>query len=148
MDLDLVECILARFTQRGTKMKKTVFIAISIIALLLVSTLSGYAWGPYYGGGGWRGHGWWGGPRVGVWVGPGWGPWWGAPGYWGVPYPYYATPPVAVEQSPPVYVQQDPQSEQQYYWYYCQRSRAYYPYVKECPDGWQRVAPSPVPSNP
>jgi len=27
------------------------------------------------------------------------------------------------------------------YWYYCADSQAYYPYVKECPGGWQQVAP-------
>ena len=29
------------------------------------------------------------------------------------------------------------------YWYYCESSDGYYPYVKECPGGWQRVAPRP-----
>jgi hypothetical protein len=30
------------------------------------------------------------------------------------------------------------------WWYYCDASRGYYPYVKECPTGWQRVAPAPA----
>jgi len=73
-------------------------------------------------------------------------------------YPYYPahyhpyTPahypaPVVVQQQPTVYIEQPaPQVRPQQpagYWYYCGDSRAYYPYVKECPAGWQRVAPSP-----
>ncbi len=30
-------------------------------------------------------------------------------------------------------------------WYYCAESKTYYPYVKECPGGWQRVTPQPAP---
>jgi hypothetical protein len=29
------------------------------------------------------------------------------------------------------------------YWYYCPYSRAYYPYVQECPGPWQPVVPHP-----
>jgi len=36
------------------------------------------------------------------------------------------------------------QSQQQtYFWYFCPGANAYYPYVRECPGGWQRVAPQP-----
>ena len=73
------------------------------------------------------------------------------------PYPYYAPPyyypayypaPVVVQQQPTVYVEQQPAPAAQAsapagYWYYCAGSHAYYPYVKECPAGWQRVAPQP-----
>ena len=31
------------------------------------------------------------------------------------------------------------QQQQSHYWYYCPASRAYYPYVRECAGGWQRV---------
>ncbi len=59
------------------------------------------------------------------------------------PYPYPAySPPVVVESSPPVYVQQGPQPQ---YWYYCESSQAYYPYVKECPGGWLQVVPQSSP---
>jgi hypothetical protein len=33
------------------------------------------------------------------------------------------------------------------YWHYCSSSQAYYPYVRECPAGWQQVPASP-PSGP
>jgi hypothetical protein len=76
---------------------------------------------------------------VGV-AAPFWYPW------YPYPYPVYA-PPVVAESSPPVYLQQDLQPQQQY-WYYCQGSQAYYPYVKECPGGWVQVAPQPSPPSP
>jgi hypothetical protein len=75
--------------------------------------------------------------RVGVWIGP--GPFWWGPSYY---YPYYY-PPVVAE---PVYVQPNPVVQvpaPPMYWYYCPQSTAYYPYVAECPGGWQQVAPQP-----
>ncbi len=70
------------------------------------------------------------------------------PGYYPGPYYYYPPAVVAVPASPPVYVEQNaPQAapEQGSYWYYCADAKSYYPYVKECPGGWQRVAPQPPP---
>lgn len=77
----------------------------------------------------------------------------GAPAIWPWYYPppyYYYPPTVVVPSSPPVYVEQGegpapaPQSS---YWYYCADAQAYYPYVKQCPGGWQRVAPEPPPNS-
>ena len=31
------------------------------------------------------------------------------------------------------------------YWYYCRAANAYYPYVQNCPGGWERYLPSPQP---
>lgn len=77
------------------------------------------------------------------------------PVYW--PPVYVAPPaPVVITQPPPVYIEQNvpPQpaapstpaaaSLETGYWYYCAQSQAYYPYVKECPHGWQKVAPAPT----
>lgn len=37
-------------------------------------------------------------------------------------------------------------SEQTPYWYYCDDTRTYYPYVRECSSGWRQVAPhTPAP---
>jgi hypothetical protein len=50
--------------------------------------------------------------------------------------------------SPPAPAQYVERSDQQLasgYWYYCDASRAYYPYVKECPSGWKAVPPTPAP---
>jgi hypothetical protein len=54
------------------------------------------------------------------------------------PYFYYP-PPVYYDPPAPVYIEQQP------YWYYCPEAAAYYPYVNECPGGWQPVVPSTPP---
>ncbi|WP_026075742.1 hypothetical protein [Noviherbaspirillum massiliense] len=71
-------------------------------------------------------------------------------GYWAYPPPaYYVYPPaVTVQSTPPVYVEQSPgpqanEPEPGNWWYYCQDAKGYYPYVKECPRGWQKVVPAP-----
>jgi len=86
-----------------------------------------------------------GGPRVAI--GFNVGPYWGPGPFWG-PYPYYypAYYPPAVVVSPPQpvqYVERNEQPLQSGYWYYCETSRGYYPYVKECASGWKAVPPSP-----
>lgn len=83
------------------------------------------------------------------------------------PAPYYYPPLVLSAPAPTVYVEQapiqpyvqpyvQPQAQPQYqpaenqqaappssWWYYCPDSQAYYPYVRSCSVGWQRVAPQP-----
>lgn len=119
-----------------------------IIALLLLGAVgAGNAWADRGHGHG-RGHG-----RVqfGVMIGP----YWGAP--WHYPPPYYSGyyPQVVVRpQAPQVYIEQEPApaaplppapaaAAPANYWYYCAAARGYYPYVKECPSGWQKVLPQP-----
>jgi hypothetical protein len=87
--------------------------------------------------------------HVSIGVGFGFGyPYWGGPwGPWGYPYPYYSAPTVVVQQ-PVTYVEQNPQATSAPaadagWWYYCDQSKGYYPYVRECPTGWQRVPPTP-----
>lgn len=76
----------------------------------------------------------------------GWG-WYGSPYY--SPYYYYPPSSVVVVPQAQTYIQQDPPpaaaapAPQTGYWYYCADAQAYYPYVKECPAGWQRVTPQP-----
>jgi hypothetical protein len=73
------------------------------------------------------------------------------PAYYPAPYYYYPPAPVyypapVVVQSPPVYTERQdvaPAAETQNYWYYCSATKGYYPYVKECPGGWQKVSPTP-----
>jgi hypothetical protein len=105
--------------------------------------------------------------RVGVYVGP--GPYWGPgyprpyyyprafyPGpYYPGPYlygdPFYSPAPVVVvpPPEPQVYIEQSTgavdqaRTPEQGYWYFCRGSNRYYPYVKECPGGWQTVLPQP-----
>lgn len=86
--------------------------------------------------------------RFGVFVG---GPVFG-PGYYYPPpyyYPPYYPPVVVAPASPPTYIEQGsaqavPAPAQNDWWYYCADAKAYYPYAKECPAGWQRVAPQPA----
>ena len=108
------------------------FVKRSVAFLLLLAAMAASAWA--------GGH-----TRVGVVIGPVWGPWYYPPPYYYPPYPPYpptviierpAPPPVYIEQSPPAPARTD-------YWYYCQSRGGYYPYVKECPDGWLKVAPQP-----
>lgn len=69
----------------------------------------------------------------------------GVPIWWGYPYyypPYYYEPrTIVVPAQPQRYIEQS--SPDSGYWYYCAESRTYYPYVKDCLGGWQRVSPTP-----
>lgn len=98
-------------------------------------------------------------PRVGIHI--------GVPLYWSWPWPhygyalpyppyppYYVYPPV-IREAPPIYIEREDgrdterdrageeRSSADGYWYYCDRPDGYYPYVRECPGGWERVAPRP-----
>lgn len=115
-------------------MKRTRLAFVSI--LLFAAATSGAAWAQYLH------HG----PRVRVYVGPAVGWSW----YYPAPYYYYppAYPPAVIAPStPPAYIEQDPPPAPapSSYWYYCSNPDGYYPYVKQCPGGWQRVAPQPPP---
>jgi len=119
--------------------------------------------GGYYRGGGYYGGYYRGG--LGVYLG---GPYWGwgsyySPYYYPYSYPYsypyynpyyypyynpYSYPPAVT--APSEYIEQptpESSSPTSDVWYYCPESRAYYPYVKKCPGGWQTV-PAQPPSEP
>jgi hypothetical protein len=118
------------------------FKLIFALLLLLASAAGQNAWAD-------RGYGHYGHARVGVSVGVplGW-PWWYEPAY-PIYYPYYSYRPIIVEPGPTEYIErgqsQGSDSPASNYWYYCHRPDGYYPYVKECPGGWERVTPQPVP---
>jgi hypothetical protein len=86
--------------------------------------------------------------EFGVFIG---GPWIYPPYYPYSPYwPRVYMPPVApivvTPPPPPVYIEQQSPAVpllEPGYWYYCEEAKAYYPYVKECPGSWQKVAPRP-----
>lgn len=112
-----------------------------IIALLLLGAFgAGNAWADH------RGH-----VHLGVVIGPYWGPL-----YYPQPYyypPYYYPPMVMERPAPQVYIEQQPDpaapaaapdsAAPANYWHYCPEAKGYYPYVKECPNGWQKVSPQP-----
>ena len=116
-------------------MRRSAWLSILAVALLLVATAPNHAWA-------WRGHP---GVRARVFVGV--GPiWWGPPyPYWYYPPPpYYAYPPSPViVQEPPVYVRPEPApaAPPQSYWYYCPGAKAYYPSVQTCAEAWIPVPP-------
>lgn len=110
-----------------------------LVALLLLGAGGiGNAWAGH------RSHG-----HFSIMIGPHWGPHY-------YPYPYYYQPyypPVVIERAAPqVYIEQ-PQAPAAppapaavapaNYWYYCAAAKAYYPYVNDCPGGWQQVLPRP-----
>lgn len=131
---------------------KKLLLTSLLASLALVSQVS-HAHPP--GHGGWRGN-------VGVYFGSPY-PFYPYP-YAAYPYPYvYSPPPVIITQPPPpqVYIEQGSGSTApaqttppasassgngQGYWYYCEQSDGYYPYVKECPAGWKQVTPAPPPA--
>jgi hypothetical protein len=115
---------------------------IFAIALLGAGGI-GSAWadgrGGHWGHGGYHG----GHARIGVAIGLG-APWYYPPAYYYPPYAYYPQPILVQPQEPPVYIeQQESAGDSGNYWYYCAKAKSYYPYVKECPAGWQRVLPQP-----
>lgn len=110
--------------------------ARKLLFVLLLLTLAGFGNAFAHGG---RVHG-----HVGVYVG---GPYWSP---WFYPPPFYYQPQVVVvpPSPPPVYIEQQeapgqPAPSSNQYWYYCQSAKGYYPYIKECPGGWQKVLPQP-----
>ena len=89
--------------------------------------------------------------RVGVYVGAPIiaSPWWYGPNpYYGYG-PYYPTV-VQVPDPDTVYIEQqtsagvgpsETQAQAQQYWFYCEDSKTYFPYVQNCAAPWQRVVP-------
>jgi hypothetical protein len=118
-------------------MKKFIRISVLIVSLLMACSMPSQARGGGRGGWGW-------GPALGVGL-------FGL-GLWEISRPYYSYPyysyPAPVVQQPlqEIYVQPAPQQPATTgYWYFCQNPEGYYPYVKQCPDGWMKVVPSPPP---
>jgi hypothetical protein len=125
---------------------------LTLLSGILIASMSnaGVAGGGYRGHGG---YGWHGNVGVGIVVDP----FVFAPGYYPRSYyypPYYYSPyyyppaVVTVPAEPPVYIERGEASEPappaSASWYYCADPQGYYPYVEQCPGGWQAVAPRPV----
>lgn len=73
-------------------------------------------------------------------------PWYYAPPPVYYPYPYY--PPVVVAPPASGYVEQAPSNVYSTrpapaVYYYCAAAKGYYPYVRDCPEGWERVPAQP-----
>lgn len=112
-------------------------LALALVVFGMLATESAFAWHRARIG-------------VGLYFGvpvAGWGYYYPPPYYYYPPY--YPQTTVVVPSQPQTYIEQAPQAAPQApapaqnFWYYCPNSRAYYPYVKDCPAGWQRVSPTP-----
>ena len=135
---------------------KRVTAALAIVATLLGAMATETAWA--------HGRG-----RVSVGIGFGFGGYWPGywgpgywPGYWYPPYPYYSPYyyPSGVTSAPTAYIERGDETPgpapaqaaapRRDWWYYCPETQTYYPYVKQCAGGWQRVEPRPQgePTNP
>ena len=133
------------------KLRQSVLVTAALLSSLAISgaALADRGSGHFGGYGGWHyGHGF---GNVGAFIG-------GtivagallAPWYYPGPY-YYSSYPTVVEvapSAPTVYVEQPraaqpAASDAGSWWYFCNESRSYYPYVRECASPWQRVAPTP-----
>jgi hypothetical protein len=140
-------------------MRRNIAVAVIIFVLALLASSVAWAHGSHHGHHGHRGHGFShhghhhsranvdiviGAP---LFVSP-----YYRPRYYAQPrYEVYAYPPVVAYASPPVYIERgDEQGQIQpapAYWYFCSEPRGYYPYVTQCPKGWQQV-PAQPPANP
>jgi hypothetical protein len=120
-----------------------------------ISHYGGYYRGRGYGSGYYGGY-YWGrgyGSSYGVVIGnPYWGASWYVPYYYPlIPYydPYYYPYRLEVTEPsmPQEYIEQSSEGESSPstsgVWYFCPESKAYYPYVRECPGGWQKVPAQP-----
>jgi hypothetical protein len=123
-------------------------IKITLLLLLVGPATVGVAWADHH-----QSYGHFYGPRLGLYLDP-WPLFFPPIGYYPYyPYPRYseivtlAAPVVYVEQSPspvnaaPANSQPTAPSND---WYYCHKPDGYYPYVRNCQSGWQRVPSQPV----
>lgn len=157
---------MTRFKQRTWKLVP-VLLLVGFVAVVSGSAMArGGGGGGSHAGGGHGGHSHggghgyrWGGVALGFGFGSLYWPGYYWPGYYGgyYPYPYayydpayyYPAPPAAyVEQgvpqtAPPPPAQAQLQPQPQADWFYCAGAKVYYPYVRECAGGWQRVPSTP-----
>jgi hypothetical protein len=137
--------------ERIMKAARAALAVVALCALSLAASAPAQAHG-YYRGGHYSGHsnvhwgfyfGW---PYYNSWYYPTYP--YSYPYGYGYPYyPYYGGT-VVVPSGPTTYVERGdqqaaPERPAQSWWYYCPESKTYYPYVKQCPGGWQKVEPQP-----
>lgn len=117
-----------------------------LLAVIVWSAIPSIASAQYHRHG--HGHG---RASVGIYFGAPWPRYYYPPVY-PYAYPYAYAPVVVAPAQPQVYIEQAPAPVQpqvqaapppENYWYYCNNPQGYYPYVRDCAAGWQRVAPQP-----
>ena len=66
------------------------------------------------------------------------------PAYAYFPPLLYSSAAVVVPYAAVDYIEKGPdRAAPESYWYYCPEGQRYYPYIEQCPDGWQLVGPGP-----
>ncbi len=140
------------YSKIGALLMMLVFAAASGSAMAQHGGHGGYGHGGYSHGGGYgHGGGWGWGVGLGLALGL---PllWSGYYAPYAYPAPTYAYPAPVYAYPAPAYTYPAPSAQQGYVqaapaqtqdWYFCAGSNAYYPYVRECPGGWQRVPSVP-----
>jgi hypothetical protein len=155
---------------KETVMRRNMVVAVIIFLLAILASSVAWAHGSRHGHGfthqglghhGHRGHGRGHGHfhsrgRVEIIIGaplPGsWHYRGGSPYYYGQHHVYTYPPVIAAPSAPPVYIErgaagglEDSLQQPRAYWYYCSNPQGYYPYVSNCPLGWQQVPAQPPP---
>lgn len=116
---------------------KSIYLAVTLLAILASNSVLAHGHSHLSIGLGYYGYGGYGFGGYGF-------------GSYGYGYPYYYPPAyvypqtVIIPTAPSVYIQQQQAQPQTNYWYYCRNPDGYYPYVKNCPEGWLQVAPQPL----
>ena len=123
----------------------------TLCALMVLMATSAQAYPP-----GWRGyrHGfyprgfyaWHNGFWRHSWYGGRFGWWWVVGGVWYFyPQPVYPYPDPYVPPNYPAAAPAPTGDAPPQYWYYCDASKTYYPYVSSCASGWRQVPTTPAP---
>lgn len=64
----------------------------------------------------------------------------------------YSSPSIITPSTPPAYIDQGTVLSAETFgpnsWDYCSSPAGYYPYMQECPTGWQRIRPQPIEQQP
>lgn len=134
-----------------SKNNKVLFLVVAVIAVaaIFVSGGTAIAAGGWHGDGHWHGGWGWGWPYYGLGLAT--GAFLSYPYYYYPYYPYYPYAPYAYaptySPSPRVVVREQKPAMDAWY-YYCRKSDAYYPYVRRCPGGWEKVPIVPPPALP
>jgi outer membrane protein OmpA-like peptidoglycan-associated protein len=139
------------FTRSNKNKVLFLVIAVAVMAVL-ISAGTVTAGGGWHGGGHWHGGWGWGWPYYGL--GFATGAFLSYPYSYYPYYPYYSYYPYypyayaqTYSPSPRVIVRERKPAMDTWY-YYCRKSNAYYPYVRRCPGGWEKVPIVPRPSLP
>ncbi len=137
-----------------SKKNKILFLvaAVAVTVILMFAGIAMAGGGHWHGGGYWHGGWGWGWPYYGLGLAT--GAFLSYPYYYYPYYPYYSYYPYYPYTYAPTYrpsqrvIVRERKRAMDTWYYYCRQSHAYYPYVRRCPGGWEKVPALPPPSLP